>query len=168
MAFCSNCGKELAAGAKFCFECGTPVEKTDETVRRTVYSGEIHKCPACGEVLQSMTAICPACGHEINSAKLASALKEFIDEINECDKIIANTPKKELPKKGWKSWKKSTRILWVILNIFTSCVPLVIYLTLPLFRPLLRSNATPELSSTEQRKVASLKISLFQMIGNQS
>lgn len=27
MAFCSNCGKELAAGAKFCFECGTPVEK---------------------------------------------------------------------------------------------------------------------------------------------
>lgn len=154
MAFCSNCGKELAAGAKFCFECGTPVEKTDETVRRTVYSGEIHKCPACGEVLQSMTAICPACGHEINSAKLASALKEFIDEINECDKIIANTPKKELPKKGWKSWKKSTRILWVILNIFTSCVPLVIYLTLPLFRPLLRSNATPELSSTEQRKVA--------------
>lgn len=154
MAFCSNCGKELAAGAKFCFECGTPVEKTDETVRRTVYSGEIHKCPACGEVLQSMTAICPACGHEINSAKLASALKEFIDEINECDKIIANTPKKELPKKGWKSWKKSTRILWVILNIFTSCVPLVIYLALPLFRPLLRSNATPELSSTEQRKVA--------------
>ena len=153
MAFCSNCGKELAAGAKFCFECGTPVEKTDETVRRTVYSGEIHKCPVCGEVLQSMTAICPACGHELNSAKLASALKEFIDEINECDKIIANTPKKELPKKGWKSWKKSTRILWVILNIFTSCVPLVIYLTLPLFRPLLRSNATPELSSTEQRKV---------------
>lgn len=154
MAFCSNCGKELAAGAKFCFECGAPVGKADETVRKTVYSGEIHKCPSCGEVLQSMTAICPACGHELNSAKLASALKEFIEEINECDKIIANTPKKELPKKGWKSWKKSTRILWVILNIFTSCVPLVIYLTLPLFRPLLKSNATPELSSTEQRKVA--------------
>lgn len=154
MAFCSNCGKELAVGAKFCFECGTPVEKNDETVRRTVYSGEIHKCPSCGEILQSMTAICPSCGYEINSAKLSSALKEFIEEINECDKIIANTPKKELPKKGWKSWKKSTRILWVILNIFTSCVPLVIYLTLPLFRPLIRSNATPELSSTEQRKVA--------------
>lgn len=154
MAFCSNCGKELADGAKFCFECGTPVRKVDETARRTVYSGEIHKCPSCGEVLQSMTAICPACGHELNSAKLASALKEFIDEINECDKIIANTPKKELPKKGWKNWKKSIRILWVILNIFTSCIPLVIYLTLPLFRPLLRSNSTPELSSTEQRKVA--------------
>ncbi len=42
MAFCSNCGKELAVGAKFCFECGTPVAKADETVRKTVFSGEIH------------------------------------------------------------------------------------------------------------------------------
>lgn len=154
MAFCSNCGQELADCVKFCSECGTPTGKVDETIRRTVFSGEIHKCPSCGEVLQSMTAICPSCGHEINSAKLSSALKEFINEINECDKIIANTPKKEMPKKGWKTWKKSTRILWVILNFFTSCIPLVIYLTLPLFRPLIKSNATPELSSIEQRKVA--------------
>ena len=154
MAFCSNCGKELAAGAKFCFECGTPVGKTDETVRRTVYSGEIHKCPVCGEVLQSMTAICPACGHEINSAKLASALKEFIDEINECDKIIANTPKKELPKKGWKSWKTGTRVFWVILNLFTSCIPLVIYLSFPLLKPFLKKNAMPELTSDEKHKVS--------------
>lgn len=154
MAFCCNCGKELAAGAKFCFECGTPVAKSDETVRRMVFSGEIHKCPSCGEVLQSLTAICPSCGHEINSAKLSPALKEFIDEINECDKLIANTPKKEIPKRGWKTWKNSMRVLWVILNIFTSCIPLVIYLALPLLTPMLRSNATPELSSTEQRKVA--------------
>lgn len=154
MAFCSNCGKELAAGAKFCFECGTPVGKTDETVRRTVYSGEIHKCPSCGEVLQSMTAICPACGHELNSAKLTSALKEFIDEINECDKIIANTPKKELPKKGWKSWKTGTRVFWVILNLFTSCIPLVIYLSFPLLKPFLKKNAMPELTSDEKHKVS--------------
>lgn len=150
MAFCSNCGKELAVGAKFCFECGTPVAKADETVRKTVFSGEIHKCPSCGEVLQSLTAICPSCGYEINSAKLSPALKEFIDEINECDKLIANTPKKEIPKRGWKTWKNSMRVLWVILNIFTSCIPLVIYLALPLLTPMLRSNATPELSSTEQ------------------
>lgn len=25
MAFCVNCGKELAEGAKFCFECGAAV-----------------------------------------------------------------------------------------------------------------------------------------------
>lgn len=155
MAYCVNCGQELAEGTKFCANCGSAVGDGNSTNQRKItYEGEIHKCPNCGETLQSMTAICPACGHELNSAKLASALKEFIDEINECDKIIAGTPKKELPKKGWKSWKKSTRILWVILNLFTSCIPLVIYLTLPLFRPLLRNNSTLELSSTEQRKVA--------------
>lgn len=134
---------------------------TTYTQRRHEYAGKIIKCPSCGEVLQSMTAICPACGYELNSVKFAPALKEFIDEINECDKIIANTPKKELPKKGWKSWKTGTRVLWVILNIFTSCIPLVIYLTLPLFRPLLRSKATPELSSTEQRKVALIENFIF-------
>lgn len=154
MAFCSNCGKKLAPSAKFCSECGTPVEKADETARRTVYSGEIHKCPSCGEVLQSMTAICPTCGCELNSAKLAPALKEFIDEINECDKIIASTPKKELPKRGWKSWKTGTRVLWVILNVFTSCIPLVVYLSFPLLRPFLKKNATPELTSDEKHKVS--------------
>lgn len=156
MAFCIKCGQELPHNAQFCANCGTPAgeQGKNHSERTQEYAGKIIKCPSCGEVLQSMTAICPSCGHEINSAKLSSALRDFIDEINECDKIIANTPKKELPQKGWKAWKKSFRILWVILNIFTSCIPLAIYLTLPLFRPLLRSNTTPELSSTEQRKVA--------------
>lgn len=109
MAFCCNCGKELAAGAKFCFECGTPVGKNDETVRRTVYSGEIHKCPSCGEVLQSMTAICPACGHELNSAKLASALKEFIDEI------------KQRCTRGYKRYKETSGLIeWKECQIFHS------------------------------------------------
>ena len=156
MAFCIKCGQELPHNAQFCANCGTPAgeQGKNHSERTQEYAGKIIKCPSCGEVLQSMTAICPSCGHEINSAKLSSALRDFIDEINECDKIIANTPKKELPQKGWKAWKKSFRILWVILNIITSCIPLAIYLTLPLFRPLLRSNTTPELSSTEQRKVA--------------
>lgn len=77
MAYCSNCGKELAVGAKFCFECGSPVGKADETVRRTVYSGEIHKCPNCGEVLKSFEINCPTCGYELRGAKASSAVKEF-------------------------------------------------------------------------------------------
>ncbi len=157
MAYCSNCGKELAAGAKFCFECGTPVQDNaagKHTERKTVYSGEIHKCPNCGEVLQSLTAICPSCGHEINSATVSSSLKDFIARINECDQVIADTPKEEKPKKGWKTWSKAIRVLWVILNIFTSCIPLVIYLSLPLIKPLLRSNTVPELTSAEKHKVS--------------
>lgn len=156
MPFCMNCGQQLPERAKFCSGCGTAMGevKSEETQRQQEWAGNIIKCPSCGEDIPSFTAICPACGHEISSAKVSSALKEFIDEINECDKIIANTPKKELPKKGWKTWKKSTRILWVIFNIITSCIPLVIYLTLPLFKPLLRSDVSSKLLPMEQRKVA--------------
>ena len=30
MAFCINCGQELAEGAKFCFECGTKLINDEE------------------------------------------------------------------------------------------------------------------------------------------
>lgn len=56
MSFCNNCGKELVPGAKFCFECGTPViynqynDNSPNTKRKVVFEGEIHKCPNCGEI----------------------------------------------------------------------------------------------------------------------
>lgn len=31
--YCKNCGKEIAAGAKFCMQCGTPVEDVPEPVQ---------------------------------------------------------------------------------------------------------------------------------------
>ena len=82
MAFCSNCGKELVSGAKFCFECGTPVGKVDETARRTVYSGEIHKCPSCGEVLESFVDVCPTCGYELRGASNSDSVREFAAKID--------------------------------------------------------------------------------------
>ena len=33
--YCKNCGKELASGAKFCMECGTPVEGMSASVQTT-------------------------------------------------------------------------------------------------------------------------------------
>lgn len=157
MKFCSNCGRPVADGAKFCSNCGTPTDDNNDGVyktRKNEYAGKMIKCPACGEDIPSFTAICPSCGHEINSAKLAPALKEFIDEINECDKIIADTPREELPQKGWKSWDTKIRVLWIIVNILTRFIPLVIYLVWPLLKPFVRSNASPELTPTEQRKAA--------------
>lgn len=79
MAFCSNCGHQLAAGAKFCFECGAKVNvpTSQEAQRKMVYDGEIHKCPNCGEVLKSFEITCPACGYELRGAKTSSAVKEF-------------------------------------------------------------------------------------------
>ncbi len=82
MAFCSNCGKELAAGAKFCFECGTPVGAVDETTRRTVYSGEIHKCPSCGEALKAFETVCPACGYELRGASTSNSVRDFAAKID--------------------------------------------------------------------------------------
>ncbi len=77
MAFCSNCGKELAAGDKFCSECGTPVRSTNASERKIVYDGELHKCPNCGELLISFLSVCPTCGHEIRGATNSMAAREF-------------------------------------------------------------------------------------------
>lgn len=150
MAFCTNCGKELSADAKFCSACGqeNTVTAKDTTERKQEYVGKIKKCPACGEEIPALTAICPACGHELNSARVSAILKKFIDNINECDRRIANAPNPQ--KTGWASWSKAKQIWWVILNIFTSCIPLVIYLVMPL----LKYNSTPKLTAEEKQKAS--------------
>ena len=148
MPFCSNCGQLIADGEKFCSNCGESAGRSKSgayKAREQEYAGKIVKCPSCGEDIPSFTAICPSCGHEINSAKLTQALNEY-------DKIIADMSEKELPKKGWKSWKTGTRVFWVIVNILTWCVPLVVYLVWPLLRPLIRSDAYIKLTPTEQKK----------------
>lgn len=164
MSFCSKCGQKLVEGAKFCSNCGAPANADEADVyetRRKEYAGKIINCPACGEDIPSFTAICPSCGHEINSAKLAPALKEFIDKINECDKIIAGTSKNGLQKKGWKNWNIITRIFWILLNVFTSCIPLVIYLVWPLLRPYIKRTVSPELTLTEKKKTMLIENFVF-------
>ena len=49
MAFCQNCGNQLAADAKFCSNCGTPAGSTGtENIRKQEYVGSVKKCPNCG------------------------------------------------------------------------------------------------------------------------
>ena len=79
MAFCSNCGHQLADGAKFCFECGAKVigSTTDRSEsRRVVYDGEIFKCPNCGDILDAYESVCETCGYERRGAKATSSVKE--------------------------------------------------------------------------------------------
>lgn len=152
MPFCTNCGQEIQEGAKFCASCGTPTNNDvhhESTKRKFVYEGEIHKCPNCGEVINSFVSICPACGFELNSKRVSSVLQDFIKEINECEQMIANSP--QAGKTGWASWSKSKRIWWVILNIFFVCIPLAIYVALPL----LMVKSTPKLTK-EEKRMASL------------
>lgn len=155
--FCPYCGTELDNGARFCKHCGSPIDRPKASTFKTreqEYAGKMIKCPACGEDIPSFTAICPSCGHEINSATVSPALEGFIAAINECDARIADSPKVNHPKKGWQSWKTGMRVFWFFLNIYTLAIPLVIYLTLPMIKPLFRGNVSPELTATEQRKAA--------------
>lgn len=80
MAFCTNCGHQLADGAKFCFECGAKVgvaeEQTSEQ-RKAVYDGEIHKCPNCGDILDAYESVCETCGWERRGGKATSSVREL-------------------------------------------------------------------------------------------
>ena len=88
MAFCSNCGVQLQEEAKFCSECGTPVtggnSKTAE--RKTVYEGEVHKCPKCGEILNSFVPVCASCGYELRGKQENGSVKEFAEKIEAIEK----------------------------------------------------------------------------------
>lgn len=78
MAFCINCGQELADEAKFCSGCGKAVnDKSSTTQRKTTYDGEIHKCPNCGALMDPFEIKCDVCGYELRSAKATVSVKEF-------------------------------------------------------------------------------------------
>ena len=80
MAFCTECGHQLADGAKFCYECGVKVNAQASPhgeQRKTVYDGEIHKCPNCGEIIDAYDTICQSCGYEIRGRKTTSVVHEL-------------------------------------------------------------------------------------------
>ena len=151
MAFCAQCGKQLPDNARFCPGCGAASGESDTgtyTTRREEYAGKVIKCPSCGAQLSSFTAICPECGHEINSAKVDASLRDFIAKIDDVDRMIANSP--DVSKTGWASWSGGKKFGWVVLNIYTFCIPLIIYLLLPLFK----YNRKPRLTAAEKQKAA--------------
>lgn len=76
--YCTNCGQELAEGARYCTNCGKPVDSNDgSTQRKSSYAGEIHKCPSCGEVLNAFVTTCPSCGYELRSSNVTSRVNEL-------------------------------------------------------------------------------------------
>ena len=81
MAFCRNCGEQVSDDAKFCAVCGMPVEYTEQNTRKTTYEGVLYKCPQCGEVMKSFTAICPSCGYELRGASVSKAVQEFYEKL---------------------------------------------------------------------------------------
>lgn len=95
MAFCTNCGCELPEGAKFCANCGQPVVANDSlTKRKTVYDGKLHKCPNCGELLDSFVAECPSCGYELRDAYSASSVRTLAMKL---EQLESKRPHKKRP-----------------------------------------------------------------------
>jgi TM2 domain-containing membrane protein YozV len=80
MAFCSNCGKEIAEGVKFCSSCGKAVDSVPDgpvvsaspyqpvstpVVREPVVPAitvDERYCFSCGSVIKKAAVICPKCG----------------------------------------------------------------------------------------------------------
>lgn len=107
--FCPYCGTKLDDGAKFCKNCGEPVVQVQQSTdgiflheepktetrppkveqvkedpranRKTVYDGELHKCPNCGELLKSFTTVCPTCSYEIRGVHTNSPVEALAKKV---------------------------------------------------------------------------------------
>lgn len=84
--FCPNCGYEMPDGAKFCMECGASISVDERQAqknskKRTIEDGEIHKCPFCGEIINSFVTVCPSCGNELRGIDAASTLQDFAKQV---------------------------------------------------------------------------------------
>lgn len=95
MAFCMNCGQQIPDGAKFCSNCGTATGevKENKSQRKTVYDGELHKCPNCGELLNSFVTNCPSCGYERRGAKATGSVRELQVKLEE---LYARRPQRKV------------------------------------------------------------------------
>lgn len=117
--FCQYCGTKLDTGARFCKGCGKPIDqsgssaagcaspKTEEifshkqhTERKTVYEGQLHKCPNCGELLDAFRSHCPSCGYEIRDARSSSSVRELAQKLEriEAERMAPIEEKKSLMK----------------------------------------------------------------------
>lgn len=84
MRYCSNCGQKVDDEAKFCSNCGAAIVISSENTqsqRKVAYDGVIHKCPNCGEILNSFTSQCPACGYELRGTIASNSVKELYKNI---------------------------------------------------------------------------------------
>lgn len=118
--FCPYCGAKLDDHARYCKNCGEAIEDKKQedrnsgqetyyenpAERKTVYEGDIHKCPNCGEVLKSFELNCPACGYELRGAKTSSAVKEFALKLE----AIESKREYEKPRGIWAAAEAQQRV----------------------------------------------------------
>lgn len=96
MPFCTQCGQSLAKGAKFCSNCGAPVE--EDASRKQVFEGELRKCPHCGEPLKSFEVVCPVCGYELRGVKASKTTQQLAEEIAQIERTRPKQKRREKKK----------------------------------------------------------------------
>ena len=142
MQYCTKCGKELHADAHFCASCGTAVEGSTNTGEKRIqtFVGEIRKCVHCGCVLDGFTAICPSCGFEVTSKHVSKAIIDFTNRLHAIGEAIAE--EESNTKAFWTSWGIGKKIGYVILNINTLCIPLLLHIVFDFLRSFRTKNLT--------------------------
>lgn len=83
MAFCIYCGNEISDASGVCNACGRVVKKNNgesTKERQIIYDGDIHKCPNCGEILNSFVKTCTSCGYELRGNSGSKTLLKFEKE----------------------------------------------------------------------------------------
>lgn len=79
---CNNCGCLNNEESNFCKDCGSSLKEKSEGkhTRKQVYAGVIHKCPNCGDNIDTFENICDACGYEIRAANKSNIVEKFTFE----------------------------------------------------------------------------------------
>ena len=99
MPYCTHCGKENPSDARFCSGCGKPIAfSSAPNERKQIYDGVLHKCPNCGEILNSFITTCPSCGYEIRGAQSSKKVNEFADMLDN----LTTTKQETARQKFWR------------------------------------------------------------------
>ena len=126
MAYCTNCGQKVPRGAKYCPKCGESLsnlkDETSSTVKR---EHDMRKCKACGAVLPSFTAVCPECGTEIRNTSNSESVQMFMEKLHQFD-VEAIQTQSNIQQSGWSTWSFWGKFWWVVLNIYTCFIPIII------------------------------------------
>lgn len=83
---CPECGCEFAEGAKFCPNCGRPVESAGDGAA-TGATARQEFCPVCGSPIAPGAKFCPSCGWQVGSpakkSKVTQAAEGVASKVNQ-------------------------------------------------------------------------------------